>query len=90
VPPSEDDLGELIVGAKPLAAAIYKNARKWRSVLSPTLRADLGLFLMGNRLCGYSNVIQRRIAAKLEAATPKPKAPRRRASRTHAAEAATA
>ncbi len=77
--------GPLFVGARSLARKIYNDEEKWRSVLSPALRADLGLFMMGNRLCGYGGVIDSRIAAKLRDAVPKPrvtapkpKKPRRR------------
>jgi hypothetical protein len=67
---TDEDLGNLIVGAKPLAVAIFNDASKHRSVVySPALRRDLGLFLMGGRLCGYEGVIRRRIAAKLAAAS---------------------
>jgi hypothetical protein len=74
--------GRLVLGARPLAEFVFQDESKWRSILAPGMRADLGLFMLGNRIAGYEGVIEQRLADKVNAAL--------RLSRYPAAEAATA
>ncbi len=68
-----DDPGRLIEGARPLARFVYGSEDKWRTMHAHGVKAELGLFVLGYRLCGFENVIRRRLAAKVEAASTAPK-----------------
>ena len=50
---------ELIIGAKPLAAFIFRDEAKWKSVYA--LKKQLGLFHLGGQLAGRPQTIIRRI-----------------------------
>jgi hypothetical protein len=75
--------GRLVLGARPLAEFVFQGESKWRSILAPGMRADLGLFMLGNRLAGYQGIIEQRLADKVNAALSK------RPTRHLAAEVAT-
>lgn len=60
--------GRLVLGARPLAALIYQDESRWRSLYSNYLRRELGLFTIGHRIAGYTGVIEARLAAKVTAA----------------------
>jgi hypothetical protein len=66
--------GRLVLGAQ-LAAFVFQDESKWRSILASGMRADLGLFTLGNRIAGYEGIIERRLADKANAALSNP--PRR-------------
>jgi len=63
-----DERGELLLGARPLAAYALRDERRWRSLYRRQMRRDLGLFVLGGRLAGYSGIIDRKITAKVNAA----------------------
>jgi hypothetical protein len=76
------DRGRLIVGARPLALKVYQDEEKGRSMYSPAIRRDLGLFMLGNRLAGYEGIIEDRLAAKIDAALTEPPRREREAAAT--------
>jgi hypothetical protein len=60
-----EDRGELLAGARRIARHLG-NESLWRTMYQYEVRKQLGLFMLGQRLAGYTNVIDRRIAAKIE------------------------
>ena len=64
--------GRLVVGTRALAELVYQDESRWRSIYGNSLRRELGLFQLGNRIAGYSGVIEARLAAKVTAASEEP------------------
>jgi hypothetical protein len=64
--------GRLVLGARQLAGFVFQDESKWRSILASGMRADLGLFMLGNRIAGYEGIIEQRLADKVNAASSKP------------------
>jgi hypothetical protein len=62
----------LVLGARPLAEFVFQDESKWRSILAPGMRADLGLFMLGNRIAGYEGIIEQRLTDKVNAALSEP------------------
>ena len=65
----EQGRGRLVLGARCLAELIYQDESRWRSLYGSRLRRELGLFQLGNRIAGYTGVIESRLAAKVNAAS---------------------
>lgn len=63
--------GKLLLGAKPLARHAFKDEDRWRSLYNEEMQRELGLFMLGNRLVGYTGIIDARLNAKI-AAVPDP------------------
>jgi hypothetical protein len=59
--------GRLLRGARELAGYIFGSEDQHRSVYN--LAGELPLFMMGGRLCGYTESLERAIAEKEAAAT---------------------
>jgi hypothetical protein len=62
------DRGELLLGAKPIAAYALKDEKKWKKIYNPRLQAELGLFDLAGRVAGYTGIIDARLNAKVNAA----------------------
>jgi hypothetical protein len=60
--------GRLLLGAKPIARHAFKDESKWRSIYRAQMQRELGLFMLGNRLAGYTGIIDARLNAKIVAA----------------------
>jgi hypothetical protein len=60
--------GRLLLGAKPIARHAFKDESKWRSIYRAQMQRELGLFMLGNRLAGYTVIIDARLNAKIVAA----------------------
>jgi hypothetical protein len=60
--------GKLLLGAKPIAAHAFRDKGRWRSIYNAEIQRELGLFMLANRIAGYSGVIDQRLGAKLAAA----------------------
>jgi hypothetical protein len=65
--------GQLLRGARELAGYIFGSEDHHRSVYN--LAGELPIFMMGGRLCGYTQSIERAIAEK-EADATTPRVPR--------------
>jgi hypothetical protein len=63
-----ENRGKLLLGAKPIARHAFKDEARWRSVYNEQIQRELGLFMLGNRLAGYTGVIDARLKAKVAAA----------------------
>ena len=57
--------GKLLLGARPLAQHIFDDEEKFRSVYNEDLQRELGLFMLGKRVAGYTGVIDARLNAKI-------------------------
>jgi hypothetical protein len=66
-----DNRGKLLLGAKRIARHAFKDEEKFRSVYNQLIQRELGLFMLGNRVAGYTAVIDARLNAKI-AAIPDP------------------
>jgi hypothetical protein len=62
------NLGNLLLGARPIARHAFKDEKRWRSVYNDTLQRELGLFMLGRRIAGYTGIIDSRLDAKVTAA----------------------
>ena len=63
--------GKLLLGAKPIARHAFKDEERWRSLYNEEMQRELGLFMLGNRLAGYTGIIDARLNAKI-AGVPDP------------------
>jgi hypothetical protein len=63
--------GKLLLGARPIARHAFKDEERWRSVYNEHIQRELGLFMLGNRVAGYTGIIDARLNAKI-AAIPDP------------------
>jgi hypothetical protein len=72
--------GKLLLGAKPIARHAFKDEEKWRSLYNEQMQRELGLFMLGSRLAGYSGVIDARLDAKVAAALAGERDPASRAT----------
>jgi hypothetical protein len=70
-----EDRGRLLVGTRALARHVFGDERRWRSMYGDGIKRELGLFLLGQRMAGYTGVIDARLADKVNAALAEP--PRR-------------
>jgi|RhiMethySRZTD1v2_1073278.scaffolds.fasta_scaffold2757471_2 hypothetical protein len=59
--------GKLLLGAKPIARHAFKDEERWRSIYNEQIRRELGLFMLGNRVAGYTGIIDARLNAKIPA-----------------------
>jgi hypothetical protein len=60
--------GKLLLGARPIARHAFKDEKRWRSVYNDALQRELGLFMLGRRIAGYTGIIDSRLDAKVTAA----------------------
>src|SRR5262245_49144702 len=60
--------GKLLLGARPIARHAFKDESRWRSLYNDEMQRALGLFMLGNRLAGYTGVIDAWLSAKITAA----------------------
>jgi hypothetical protein len=60
--------GKLLLGARPIARHAFKDEKRWRSVYNDALQRELGLFMLGRRIAGYTGIIDSRLNAKVIAA----------------------
>ena len=60
--------GKLLLGAKRIARHAFNDETRWRSLYNEALQRDLGLFMLGRRVAGYTGVIDSRLDAKVTAA----------------------
>ena len=70
--------GKLLLGARPIARHAFKDEKRWRSVYNDALQRELGLFMLGRRIAGYTGIIDSRLNAKVAtalAAMPEQKSP---------------
>jgi hypothetical protein len=63
------DRGKLLLGARVIARHAFQDEDRWRSLYNSEMQRELGLFTLGNRIAGFSKVIDERLAAKIAAAT---------------------
>jgi hypothetical protein len=63
--------GKLLLGARPIARHAFKDEDRWRSLYNEDMQRELGLFMLGNRLAGYTGVIDARLNAKIAEAAPR-------------------
>jgi len=57
--------GKLLLGAKPIARHAFKDEKRWRSLYNEEMQRELGLFMLANRLAGYTGIIDARLNAKI-------------------------
>jgi hypothetical protein len=62
----EADRGRAVSGARPLAAYIFNDEEKWRSVYALP-REEFGLIELAGRLTGFTGWIDRALAARAKA-----------------------
>ena len=62
------DRGKLLLGARVIARHAFQDEDRWRSLYNSEMQRELGLFMLGNRVAGFSNVIDERLEAKIAAA----------------------
>jgi hypothetical protein len=60
--------GKLLLGAKPIARHAFKDEKRWRSLYNGEMQRELGLFMLGRRVAGYTGVIDSRLNAKVAGA----------------------
>jgi hypothetical protein len=71
-----EDRGKLLIVRAAGLATAFAGARRiarhvgdeslWRTMYQAEVRRQLGLFMLGQRLAGYTNIIDSRITAKIE------------------------
>jgi hypothetical protein len=59
--------GKLLLGAKPIARHAFQDEKRWRSLYNEQMQRELGLFMLGNRVAGYTGIIDARLNAKITA-----------------------
>ena len=63
--------GKLLLGAKPIARHAFKDEKRWRSLYNAQMQRELGLFMLGSRVAGYTGIIDSRLSEKVTAALAK-------------------
>jgi hypothetical protein len=59
--------GKLLLGAKPIARHAFKDEERWRSIYNEEMQRELGLFMLGRRVAGYTGIIDSRLNEKVVA-----------------------
>jgi hypothetical protein len=75
-----DNRGRLVFGAKPIARHSLGDEKHWRRVYNPRVQQELGLFMFGGQLAGWTGIMAARMEAKLTASLSATPAPQREAA----------